>query len=216
MTARRSALTIAVLPVLLATATVGAAQPGGTALPPSHPPLNAPPPSHPIPLTPKGSGADTHGIMWTPPGGWAVDKPASTMRRAQYRLPGPGGEGECVVFYFGPGQGGDARSNADRWASQFKQPDGRPPSAVVTTRKFSVGGLSVLWVETSGTYVSGMPGGPPGTDRPGYMLLGAIVEGPDANWFFKATGPRETLAAQRGAFEGMIRSIRRGAGTTGR
>ena len=31
------------------------------------------------------------------------------MRRAQYRISGSGGDAECVVFYFGPGQGGDAR-----------------------------------------------------------------------------------------------------------
>jgi hypothetical protein len=49
------------------------------------------------------------------------------MRRAQYKVPGPAGAGECVVFYFGPGQGGDAQSNAERWASQFTQPGGRSP-----------------------------------------------------------------------------------------
>jgi hypothetical protein len=44
-----------------------------------------------------------------------------------------------------------------------------------------------------------------------YMLLGAIAEGPDAKWFFRATGPRATLEAQRAAFDRMIRSIKRGA-----
>jgi hypothetical protein len=44
------------------------------------------------------------------------------------------------------------------------------------------------------------------------MLLGAIAEGPDARWYFRATGPRATLAAQRAAFEAMIQSIRRGTG----
>jgi hypothetical protein len=42
------------------------------------------------------------------------------------------------------------------------------------------------------------------------MLLGAIVQGPDANWFFRAMGPRATMESQRAAFDGMIRSIRRG------
>ena len=46
--------------------------------------------------------------------------------------------------------------------------------------------------------------------KPGQMLLGAIAEGPDANWFFKLTGPEATLEAQREAFEGMILSLRRG------
>jgi hypothetical protein len=46
------------------------------------------------------------------------------------------------------------------------------------------------------------------------MLLGAIAQGPDANWFFRATGPRGTMESQRAAFEAMIRSIRRGKSPT--
>jgi hypothetical protein len=42
------------------------------------------------------------------------------------------------------------------------------------------------------------------------MLLGAIARGPDANWFFKATGPQKTLEANRAAFEAMVRSLRSG------
>ncbi len=43
-----------------------------------------------------------------------------------------------------------------------------------------------------------------------YMLLGAIARGPDANWFFKLTGPRATVAGQREAFRGMIESLKTG------
>jgi hypothetical protein len=41
------------------------------------------------------------------------------------------------------------------------------------------------------------------------MLLGAIADGPDAKWFFRATGPQATLEAQRAAFDRMIRSLKR-------
>ena len=43
----------------------------------------------------------------------------------------------------------------------------------------------------------------------GSVLLGAIADGPDAKWFFRATGPQATLEAQRAAFDRMIRSIKR-------
>jgi hypothetical protein len=55
-----------------------------------------------------------------------------------------------------------------------------------------------------------MGAAPVGPERPNYMLLGAIADGPDAKWFFRATGPRATLEAQRAAFHRMIRSLRRG------
>ena len=109
-----------------------------------------------------------------------------------------------------PGQGGDAESNANRWADQFTQPDGSSASKLLKTRKLDVNGIAVLLTEVAGTYRGGMPGGPAAPERPNYMLLGAIARGPDANWFFKVTGPRATLEAQRAAFEAMIKSLKRG------
>ena len=40
------------------------------------------------------------------------------------------------------------------------------------------------------------------------MLLGAIVPGADANWFFRCTGPEKTIAANRAAFDGFIASVK--------
>jgi hypothetical protein len=114
------------------------------------------------------------------------------------------------VFYFGPGEGGDAKSNAERWAAQFRRADGSAVGNGFKTRDLKVGDIPVLLVEVTGTYVGGMGGGPAGPERPNYTLLGAIAKGPDANWFFRATGPRATMDAQRAAFENMIRSLRRG------
>jgi hypothetical protein len=48
------------------------------------------------------------------------------------------------VFYFGPGQGGDAASNAARWASQFQQPDGRASEEAMKTASLTVNGGEVL------------------------------------------------------------------------
>src|SRR6266545_7996402 len=177
--------------------------PGSPSLPPGHPPTGGP---HALPDT----VSDARGLLWTAPVAWKEESPSSAMRRAQYRIPGPGGDGECAVFYFGPGQGGDAQSNIARWAGQFRRPDGSPVGDAFKTREINVRDIPVLLVEVTGTYVGGMGGGPAGPERPNYMLLGAIAKGPDANWFFRATGPRATIEAQRAAFERMIRSLKRG------
>jgi hypothetical protein len=150
-------------------------------------------------------------MTWKTPSGWAEEKPTTNLRRAQYRVPGPGGDGECAVFYFGPGQGGDPMSNAMRWAGQFKQPDGQPAQQPKTST-MKVGPITVLQVEVTGTYTGGMTNTmAPAEDKPGYMLLGAVAEGPDSNWFFKLTGPESTVKAQRAAFEGLLRSLKAGA-----
>ena len=164
-----------------------------------------------VPPPAPGSGAGSTGLTWTVPKEWVTETPASSMRRAQYRIPGPGGDAECVVFYFGPGQGGDAESNAMRWADQFTLPDGSPARKLLKTRKLDVGGVAVTLAEVTGTYLGGMPGGPAAPARANWMLLGAIARGPDANWFFKATGPQKTLEANRAAFEALVKSLRRGA-----
>jgi hypothetical protein len=178
-------------------------------LPPGHPPVGGQGGSAQVP-PPPGGGTSAQGLTWATPSGWAAETPSSGMRRAQYRIPGSAGAGECVVFYFGPGQGGEAQANAARWASQFKRADGSPVGDAYKTREIKVGDIPVLMVEVSGTYVGGMGAMPTGPDRPDQMLLGAIAKGPDANWFFRATGPRGTMEQQRSAFEAMIRSLRRG------
>ena len=180
-------------------------------LPPGHPPVGAASADR-IPAPPLGSGEGDTGVKWKAPTGWIAVTPSSPMRRAQYRVPGPGGDAECAVFYFGPGQGGDPMSNAQRWAGQFKHPDGTPASDTFKTTTVKVGNMTVLLVEAAGTYSGGMTMGlEPPQEKAGYMLLGAIAEGPDANWFFKLTGPESTVRAQHEAFGAMVRSLEKGA-----
>jgi hypothetical protein len=178
----------------------------GGELPEGHPPVGDPGDASVVP-PPPGSGTGATGMAWTVPAGWVEEPPAGSLRRAQYRVPGAGGDGECVVFYFGPNQGGDPMSNASRWASQFKQPDGSDSMAVLKTKQIDVGGIPVLLVEVSGTYANLMVSD---EEMPGYMLLGAIAQGPDANWFFKLTGPEATIREQRGSFDELAQSIRTG------
>jgi hypothetical protein len=190
-------------------------------LPAGHPPTGGMPAGHPpidaaaagaiqiAPVAP-GTGQGATALVWTAPASWVSEPPSNSMRRAQYQVPGPGGDGECVVFYFGPGQGGDPLSNAERWASQFLGADGQPAKA--RTRTTTVNGIEVLFVEAAGTYQSGsMVGMGQGVAKPGWALLGAVASGPDANWFFKFTAPEATLEANRAAFDAMVASLAKGS-----
>jgi len=182
-------------------------------LPPGHPPIDAVGAAPPgLPAVPEGAGAGDAALAWTVPAGWIVEKPASSMRRAQYRVPGSSGDGECAVFYFGPGQGGDPMSNALRWAEQFTLPDGGSAQSTMTTSELEVSGLKIFMVEVAGTYKGGMTmTAAPAVPKPGYRLLGAVAPGPDANWYFKFTGPDKTVNEQRDAFTSMVKSSRHGA-----
>src|SRR5207247_10880967 len=93
------------------------------------------------------------------------------------------------------GQGGDAESNIERWISQFRRADGSPASNAAKKRQITVGALPVALVEVQGTFVGGAGPMAVREERPNYMLLGAVAEGPDANWFFRVT--RSSASARR-------------------
>ena len=51
------------------------------------------------------------------PKDWKEEQPSSSMRIAQFRVPGNDGDGELVVF---SGIGGSVDANLNRWYGQFK------------------------------------------------------------------------------------------------
>jgi hypothetical protein len=157
--------------------------------------------------------ADTAGgIKWTTPPAWKA-QPERPMRAATYTVPKTAGDpedGECAVFYFGAGQGGGVEANIQRWIGQFEAPGGGPADKLAKTSKGTVSGLPVTRIDLSGTYKSA--GGPmmqSTGSKPGYRLLGAIVEGPQGAVFFKVTAPAKTAAAQQASFEKLLQSISR-------
>jgi hypothetical protein len=133
------------------------------------------------------------------------------MRAATYSIPPAAGDadkGECVVYFFGAGQGGGIEANIDRWKGQFKGPGGKPVDA--KTSKKTVHGLPVTLIDVTGEY-SGMggPNAPTKTVKPGYRLLGAIIEGPGGNLFVKFTGPTKTVAANQAKFDQLVNSFQK-------
>lgn len=157
--------------------------------------------------------ADTAGgLTWKAPAAWKAQA-QRPMRAATYTAPKAAGDaedGECAVFYFGPGQGGGVDANIKRWIGQFEAPGGGPADKLAKTSTATVNGLAVTRIDLAGTYKSA--GGPmmqATGSKPGHRLLGAIVEGPQGAVFFKFTAPAKTAAAQQSAFEGLLKSVSR-------
>jgi len=144
------------------------------------------------------------GLKWTAPAGW-TNQGSRPMRAATYTIPVASGDhdpAECAVYFFGAGQGGSVEANIARWKGQFAQ------GASAQPRKRTIHGLAVTTIDISGDY-SGM-GGPMATQptvKPGYRLLGAIVEGPEGNLFVKFAGPSKTVAANQQKFEQLLGSF---------
>lgn len=148
------------------------------------------------------------GVRWTAPPGWK-NTGSTQMRAATYAVPAAPGDthpAECVVYFFGAGQGGPVDLNIQRWQEQFTDASGKPAPGRVSHPV--INGMKATTLDASGSY-SGL-GGPMGSARPvpGYRVLAAIVEGPGGNIFVKFTGPQPTVAAQQGAFAQMLASFK--------
>ncbi len=182
-----------------------AAVPTTDELPAGHPSVQQADPTSMMP-TPVVTAGNV--LTWTEPEGWLDEPPANAMRQSQYRVPGAAGDGECVVYYFGAGQGGGPMANAERWAGQFTQPDGSSSIEAMETEEIVTHELDTLLIKVTGTYSSGgMMTGAPAQTLPGYKLLGAVVQGPDSNWFFKFTGPEATVDENAETFRALIDSV---------
>lgn len=154
-----------------------------------------------------GGGGDpgqAAGLDFDMPAGWQSEQPSSSMRMAQASIPGPGGPGQLTVFYFGPGGGGGVEANVQRWVGQMEVDPGTQPAQ----ETFDANGYRVTVIDVKGTLLPSTMGTGPEAPQPDSRLIGAVVEGPGGPWFFKATGPEATLAAERDAFLTMLRSVR--------
>jgi len=164
-----------------------------------------------VPPLAQGGGSGAAGfegrLVWELPDEWTAVPPASSMRIAQASIPGPGGPAEMVLFYFGPGGGGGVEANVQRWIGQLEV-EGDPEGGVFESGDPGVGGVRVTWVDVAGTLLPSGMGMGPTEPQPGSRLLAAVVEGPGGPWFFKTTGPDETVAAARADFLAMLRAAR--------
>jgi hypothetical protein len=163
--------------------------------------------AHNEPGAPASSEA---GLKFTPPAGWIAEKPSSSSRQAQYKLPRAAQDSEdaeAVAYYFGGG-GGSTQANVDRWIGQFTGPDGKsaPGSAQVTHK--NVGGIPLTIVDVSGAYSNSMGSMQQGAQpQQGVRMLGAIAETDSGPWFIKLTGPERTVAKWKPSFEQFLDSL---------
>jgi hypothetical protein len=235
MTARILAA-LAVVPVALAIAGCGrrdvpAAAPPASAAPAQAPAVPGQPsaapgqavamaaqPAAPVPAAPVPGAARTPahagqlrvaGFGAQVPPGWNATEPSSSMRIAQFSVPGAGSAeaGEAAVFFFPSGQGGNQNANIERWASQFTGADGKPVAPKVSTARS--GGNEITLVELQGNYARGVGVGQEGDARPNQTLLVAMVETPAGRITLQLYGSSATVAAQRDRFLELAAGWRR-------
>jgi hypothetical protein len=145
----------------------------------------------------------------TVPAGWTPRAPASSMRLAEYVVPGADGAvgAEVVVYFFGTGQGGSTEANLARWKGQFSNPDGGRVYERITHDSSAAAPLTVA--EYRGTYARGVgPGSAPEAARPDNALVAVVAETPRGTLFFQLFGPVKAVEAARNAYLGFARGLK--------
>jgi hypothetical protein len=150
----------------------------------------------------RSSASTAAEVGWEAPGGWQKAENPSPMRKATYKIPRAAGDAEDGELSVSQA-GGSVDLNIKRWAGQFEV---KPEDVKRTDR--SSGGLKITVVELHGTFTGmAMPGVAGPGARPGFALLGAIVETTTPT-FFKLTGPEKTVMAARSDFDKLVESLR--------
>ncbi|MDQ3473710.1 MAG: hypothetical protein M3447_08235 [Acidobacteriota bacterium] len=150
-------------------------------------------------------------LRFKAPSEWVVEKPSSSMRLAQYKLPKAEGDSEdasLVLYFFGENQGGSVQANLERWVSQFEQSDGSSSSAKAKLETITVNNLKVATIDLAGTYVAETaPGSGVRHKNPDYRLRAAVIETPKGAHYVKLVGPSKTVNRWEKAFNEYLQSF---------
>lgn len=161
--------------------------------------------------TQNASPSATGELKFKAPEGWVSEKPSSTMRVAQYKLPkveGDSADASLVLYFFGSSQGGSATDNVDRWINQIQQPDGGSSKEKAKIETLTVNGMKVTTVDVSGTYTAEMsPGSETRHNESNQRLRAAVIETPRGNYFLKLIGPEKTVTHWDQSFVEYVKSM---------
>ena len=151
------------------------------------------------------------GLNFTIPYKWRIQPVENANRAGQWSVPLPhdaDGEGaDVAVFYFGKDVGGDAKENIAAWNDLVLDARDNPAPAKVS--KLNAGGLKISVVSIFGTYEQPVeqPGLPP-VEKPKFGLLGAVVETPQGNIYWRLTGPEALVTATLPLFNKIVASVK--------
>ena len=155
--------------------------------------MSSPPPSEPV--QPRSDEVLIGQLGVIIPENWQAEPPSSSMRIAQFRIPTAGDD--QIELAVTSGIRGGVQANVNRWYGQFQNPNGRDTTFVNNNMQISL-------VDIRGTFL-GMEA-EIGSEN--YQMLAAIVEAPDGHYFFKLTGPQETVSSLSNSFASFIGTIR--------
>jgi hypothetical protein len=169
---------------------------------PHAPSPTATPAGPPRDVTPSGETREivVDGLKMAVPTEWVHTPGAGPMRKAEFTLPGPGGDVALVVYRF-EGGAGSAEQNIERWKGQMTLADGTQPETIA----LEANGLKLSGVDLRGRFAGqSMPGAPPQPPVDDARLLAVAIEGSGDPYYFKLVGPAKTIDVWAAAWTELL------------
>lgn len=175
-------------------------QDGNASLPPGHPPIdsNLSPARQSQPNAGPAAGAP----QFTAPASWQ-SKEATGMRKAAFDIVDGDRKAEVTVMDFAANAGmADPLSNVNRWRREVGLPEVTPDKLPEASEALEVDGKQA-------TLVVAIPdAADPAQSGAARGTLAAMVPQGNQIWFFKLTGSRDLVAAERENFLTFLKSVR--------
>ena len=150
------------------------------------------------------SAADQVTVNYEPPDGWQV-QPASGIRKVALRIADGDREAMATVIAFPAASGpmiADPLANVNRWRSEVGLEPLAADDLSAATEPVEIASLQANYVEVIPDAAQSQE---PTADR---GTLAAMAASGDVVWFFKLTGNRDLVVAERDQFKSFLKSVR--------
>ena len=137
------------------------------------------------------AAAEAPNFTYTVPEGWE-EFPPQSIRKANFRISDGIGSAEITVTTF-PGDVGGMLGNVNRWLGQIESSPVDAAGLERVSKPFIIS-------YHAGTLVT--------LEGPSQSILAGILGFHGDTWFFKMQGAKGTVAAQSGAMEAFLKSVR--------
>lgn len=160
------------------------------ALPPGHPPAGGA-----VPPPPVATAAPESPLAWTVPAGW-TQLPGNQMRFASFQV---SDDPKFLLSVIPLGmEAGELVPNVNRWEQQLGLPASPADKINDVVKKVSTNGIDINTVDLTG----------PESANPRMRMLAAMTNAGGQVWFFKLTGPIDTVGKQKEKFDAFVKSLK--------
>lgn len=157
----------------------------------------------------KGVIVDIDGLKSAAPSDWKQEKPSSSMRWLQFRLPKKDDDIVDAELYLFKGSGGGAKANVERWKGQFDPPEGKTIDEASEVKEIRLGDRPASYIDVRGTYKPlALRPGAKAEKKPNYRMLAIYYDGPKDVYQIKLTGPAKTVEAYKKGFDEWVKNFK--------